>query len=139
MNHWTARRLLAAVPDHTLPAPLEAEVRRHAGRCRRCRRHLDELRATEALLARLPRALVPLEPRPSADARLAGLARWASPPVPTWGERIGVSAVGAAAAAALLAMVLTSTGVWPPVEIESRGVTLAAVLPETRLLPTGVR
>jgi anti-sigma factor RsiW len=139
VNHWTARRLLASVPDHTLPAPLEAEVRRHAARCRRCHHHLDELAASEALLAKLPSALVPLEPRPGADARLAGLARWAGPPVPTWGERLGVSAAGACAAAALLALVLTSTAAWPPVEPESRGVTLAAVLPETRLLPTGVR
>ena len=60
-------------------------------------------------------------------------------PPPTWAERIGVSALGAFAAAAMLAMVLSTAGWIPPLESPSRSVTLAAVMPEARLLPTGVR
>lgn len=139
MNHGEARRLLPAILDRTLPPPIEAGVREHVDACTRCGRHLAELEAVEALLLQLPSSLVPLEAAPGADARLANLARWSPEPPPTWAERIGVSALGAFAAAAMLAMVLSTAGWIPPLESPSRTVTLAAVLPEARLLPTGVR
>jgi anti-sigma factor RsiW len=75
--HWRARRLLAALPDATLPAHTEKRVRAHLARCWRCRAVLRDLEACEALLRRLPVALLPLAPHPAAERRLAGLARWA--------------------------------------------------------------
>jgi anti-sigma factor RsiW len=139
MNHWTARQLLPAILDHTIPAGLEAEVRDHVDGCGRCRRTLAEFEASEALLARLPAALVPVEPSAEAQERLASLARWVPDPRPEWQERIGVSAIGALAAAAMLLMVISVTG-WGPMVVErSTPVTLAVVLPDSNYLPTGWR
>jgi len=139
MNHWTARQLLPAILDHTIPAGLEAEVRGHVDGCGRCRRTLAEFEASEALLARLPTALVPVEPSSEAQERLASLARWSPDPRPEWQERIGVSALGALAAAAMLLMVISVTG-WGPMVVEhSTPVSLAAVLPDSNYLPTGWR
>jgi len=139
MNHWTARQLLPAILDHTIPAGLEAEVRGHVDGCGRCRRRLAEFEASEALLARLPAALVPVEPSAEAQERLASLARWVPDPRPEWQERIGVSALGALAAAAMLLMVISVTG-WGPMVVEhSTPVSLAAVLPDSNYLPTGWR
>ena len=143
MNHWTARQLLPTILDHTIPAALEAEVRNHVDGCGRCQRRLAEFEASEALLARLPAALVPLEPSAEAQERLASLARWSSdprPPRPEWQDHIGVSALGALAAAAMLAMVISVTGWGPMVTERSAPVTLAAaVLPDTNYFPTGWR
>ena len=75
MNHWTARQLLPAILDHTIPARLEAAVREHVDGCGRCQRTLAEFEASEALLAQLPAALVPIEPSAEAQERLASLAR----------------------------------------------------------------
>ena len=139
MNHWTARQLLPAILDHTIPAGLEAEVRGHVDGCGRCRRRLAEFEASEALLARLPAALVPVEPSAEAQERLASLARWVPDPRPEWQERIGVSALGALAAAAMLLMVISVTG-WGPMVVEhSTPVSLAAVVPDSNYLPTGWR
>ena len=139
MNHWTARQLLPAILDHTIPAGLEAEVRDHVDGCGRCRRTLAEFEASEALLARLPAALVPVEPSAEAQERLASLARWVPDPRPEWQERIGVSAIGALAAAAMLLMVISVTG-WGPMVVErSAPVALAAVFPDSNYLPTGWR
>jgi anti-sigma factor RsiW len=139
MNHWKARRLLPQILDGTLQPQVEAWVRGHLHDCRRCRNDLEELDATEALLAQLPLALVPFEYTATSDVRLERLARWAAEPPPTWSERLGVPALGAFAAAAMLAMLLSTAGVLPPMDPPSRSVTLAAVMPEARLLPTGVR
>jgi hypothetical protein len=100
---------------------------------------MEEFETTEALLAQLPLTLVPLENAAPSDTRLERLARWATEPPPTWSERLGASALGAAAAAAMLAMLLSTAGILPPIESPSRTVTLAAVMPEARLFPTGVR
>lgn len=79
MNHWQARGRVAALLDGTLPAATDQRVRTHVARCPRCRDVLRELEASEALLRRLPAALLPREPSPAAEARLAALARWAAP------------------------------------------------------------
>ena len=114
MNHREARGLLPAILDRTLPATLEARVREHLGGCARCMRDLGELEACEALLERLPRALVPREASSAADARLVALARWAGAPILGWRERLSLQAVGAFAAT--LALVLCfSAGRWQPV------------------------
>ena len=139
MNHWTARSLLPQVLDGALPPAVEARLCGHLQACQRCPDELDELRAIDALLAQLPTTLVPLVPTAAADARLEGLARWAADPPPGWSERLGVPALGAFAAAAMLAMLLSSADIMAPLDPPSRSVTLAAVMPEARLFPTGVR
>ena len=139
MNHWTARRLLPAILDHTIPAYLEAEVRSHVAGCGRCQRALAEFEESEALLARLPTALVPVELSAEAHARLASLARWTPDPRPEWQERIGVPALGALAAAAMLVMVISVTGWGPLVLKHSAPVTLATMVPDSQYLPTGWR
>ena len=139
MNHWTARQLLPAILDHTIPAGSEAEVRSHVTGCGRCQRTLAEFEASEALLARLPAALVPVEPSAEAHGRLASLARWNPDPKSEWQERIGVSALGALAAAAMLVMVISVTGWGPLVVKRSAPVSLAAVVPDVQYHPTGWR
>lgn len=139
MNHWTARRLLPTLLDHTLPPRLEAEVRGHARHCRRCLRVLDEFEASAALLARLPATLVPLEPSAASHERLASLARWAPVPRPEWREQLGLSALGAAAAAVMLVMAISLSGWGPVMETRSDPVMLAGVLPDSCYLPTGWR
>jgi anti-sigma factor RsiW len=139
MNHRTARQLLPAILDHTIPAGLEAAVREHVDGCGRCRRTLAEFEASEALLAQLPAALVPIEPSAEAHDRLASLARWSIHPRPEWQERIGVPALSALAAAAMLLMVISVTGWGPLVIKDSAPVTLAAVVPDSNYLPTGWR
>ena len=139
MNHRTARELLPAILDHTIPAAREAAVRQHVDGCGRCRRALAEFQASEALLARLPASLVPVEPSVAAQNRLAAFARWVPDPRPAWQERVGVSALGALAATAMLLMVITAPG-WGPVAVErSAPVALAAVLPDSHYHPTGWR
>jgi anti-sigma factor RsiW len=139
MNHWTARQLLPAILDHTIPSALEAAVRSHVDGCARCRRTLAEFEASEALLAQIPAALVPMEPSAEAHDRLASLARWTPEPRREWQERIGVSALGAVAAAAMLVMVLSVTGWGPMVVRHSTPVTVATLLPDSSYLPTGWR
>ncbi len=138
MRHGRARRLLPSVLDGNLPPRQEAAVRAHVDRCRRCRRGLAELRAAEALLARLPATLVPREASPQAEARLLGLARWATEPPLSWQDR-GLSALGAFAALLLFVGLVEFGSVPPAAEPTGEAVTIAAVLPDTRLFPTGVR
>jgi anti-sigma factor RsiW len=139
MNHWTARQLLPAILDHTISARLEAEVRDHVDACPRCRRVLAEFEASEALLARLPAALVPVDPSVEGYDRLTSLARWSVDPRPEWQQRIGVPALGALAAAATLLMVISVSG-WGPMDMgRSSPMTLATVLPDPTYLPTGWR
>ncbi len=129
MNHRKARRLLACLPDRTLPAPVEAAVRDHAGGCPVCRRELRELEAAEHLLRRLPAGLLPREATPAAERRLAGLARWARPAPSHWAERLGLQAAGALAGAALIALVITM-GDWEPVVKEHQTYqSFAALVP----------
>ena len=139
MNHFTARQLLPSILDHTIPAGLEAAVRDHADGCGRCQHALAEFEASEALLAQLPAALVPIEPSAEAHDRLASLARWSAAPKSEWQDRIGVSALGALAAAAMLLMVISATGWGPMVTERSAPVDLATMVPDSQYLPTGWR
>ena len=136
-SHRQSRQWLPALLDGTLAPASEQEVRAHVGACRRCSRRLEELVASEALLARLPAAFVPVEHSRASEARLRRLARWAPEPPLSWQER-GLSALGACAAAAMLAVVLFAGSLVPETP-RQHPITLAAVLPETRLLPTGLR
>lgn len=139
MRHRTARHLLPALLDQTLDPRSEAAVRMHAEICPHCRSVWLELVFAEELLAELPAALVPLEPSLVSDSRLEGLARWAADPAPRRVEPFGLSVLGAAAAAALCLWLLLP-GAWrPPARDSGTPVIRASVLPETRLLPTGLR
>ena len=80
MMHWRASRLLASLPDGTLPEETELEVRVHAASCARCRRRLREFELAEDLLRRMPAAIQPLEWSPSSYRRLASLASWSTEP-----------------------------------------------------------
>lgn len=140
MSHRWARRRLSALLDDALAPREEAELRVHLERCGRCRRELAELRAAEALLRRLPAALVPLDAGPIGTGRLALLARWASPAPRDPGWRRAGAGVLAAAAAALLAVLLAH----PPGTSESlearhgsmsHGVEVAARMPSSFLVP----
>lgn len=128
MRHGRARRLLPALPDQTLPTLLESEVRVHLQRCRACRRRLDELETSEALLRLLPASLVPRWSSPAAETRLAALARWsAAPAARDWPTILRVPALGALAAAATVA-VLLSLGSWETEVREPRNQVLYAAL-----------
>lgn len=141
MMHWRARRLLASLPDGTLPEDLERRVRAHVETCRRCRRELGEIRASEALLRRLPASLLPIERGAEARvarARLAALARWTDELAPdvSVAERLPVPVLGLASALALA--VLTATiGDWAPIVTAQGGgpVTIASAMPETVFVP----
>jgi hypothetical protein len=98
---------------------------------------MRELEATERLLRRLPRSVVPLEPSPASDARLAALARWAADPAPIWRERFGVSAVGAFAVAAVLALFLATSAWSPMVGNPSGAMALAGMMPDADYAPIG--
>ncbi len=139
MIHWKARRLLAQVLDGSLAAHLEAEVRQHAESCRACRGALAEFDVCESLLAQLPSSLVPLDQPEGRVDRLLGLSRWIVDPEPSLGERVGMSALGALAAAAVFAVVLTG-GSWNPAPEDAREpISLAGVvpIPDTELIPMG--
>jgi anti-sigma factor RsiW len=141
MKHRWAWRLIPALLEGTLAAPVEAAARAHVEKCPRCRRELDELAAVEALLARLPASLVPVEPTAGAHARLTGLARWAplrDPPL-AWRES-GLPAIGAVAAAAVFSLLVSTADYVPaPHGRFDAAITLAAVVPEARFIPTGPR
>ncbi len=141
MIHWKARRLLPQVLDGTLAAHVEGEVREHAEGCRSCTRILAEFETCELLLGQLPTSLVPAHAPAGLEDRLYALSRWVVVPEPTWTERLGMSALGAGAAAALFALVLTGQA-YAPADSAGPGqpITLAAVLPiaDVSLIPTGV-
>ena len=140
MIHWKARRLLPQILDGTLAAHVEAEVRKHADACRFCSRTLAEFEACERLLAELPTRLVPLEAPAGGEERLRALARWVVDPEPSWGERLGMSALGALAGLAMLAMVISGQ-TWAPASPVARPPILVAgvlPIPIVDLLPMGV-
>jgi anti-sigma factor RsiW len=128
VRHARARRLLAALPDGTLPARLEGEVRAHAEQCRICGRRVADFEASETLLRLLPVSLLPERSSAVAEARLVALARWSSvPPSPRWPAALGIPALGALAAAATVAVGL-SLGSWAPAAEERREQVLYASL-----------
>jgi anti-sigma factor RsiW len=117
MNHFRARRLLAALPDGTLPAQAQAKVSAHAAGCERCRRLLAEYESMNRLLRSLPAALVPPSPSPEAEGALDLLARWVGPARVPWFERLPIHPIGALATA--LALFLGVFLLTPPFEIQT--------------------
>ena len=117
MNHLRARRLLATLPDGTLPAETDTEVRAHAASCKRCQRLLAQYETMDRLLRSMPSGLVPPEASAEAEGALGLLARWAGPARSPWFERLPLHPIGAVATAALLlAGVFLLT---PPFETET--------------------
>ena len=114
MIHWKASKLLAQLPDDTLPPEIELEVRVHVVSCARCRSRLHEIQVSEDLLRRLPPSIVPLEPAPDAYVRLAALARWTDDEEITAdpeGWRLSFLSV---ASVVLLFCLAASAGFWAP-------------------------
>ena len=138
MNHFRARRLLPDLLDGVLPARTEAMVRAHASECPSCARALAEFEASEQLLGQLPISLLAVEDDELTTRRLESLARWAPDPIPTWRERLGMTAIGGFACAAFVMVMLSSAG-WLPVPEgqDQPPMTVAAVIPDSALMPMG--
>lgn len=119
MTHWRASRLLSALPDGLLADDVEASVRSHARRCRRCRKALREFELSEDLLRGIPQTLLPRDRSPVAESRLAALASWSNQPAVAVQDRMAFRAlVTTAVMAALLFMF--SVGPWSVVDNEAR-------------------
>ena len=106
MMHWRANRLLASLPDGTLPEETELEVRVHVASCASCRHQLHELEAAEDVLLRMPASIVPLEWSPNDYQRLVSLARWSNDPMPPDPERWRAPILSLAGVLAIFTMAL---------------------------------
>ena len=106
MFHWRATRLLAALPDHTLPDALALAVETHAANCARCQRKREDLDAAEHLLLAMPAHLLPLEWSPVTYRRLDSLAHWTRAPGQPEPGRWRAPALSLASALAILTMAL---------------------------------
>jgi hypothetical protein len=126
--HWRAKRLLAQLPDDTLPRATELEVRLHAASCARCRGKFHRIQLTEDLLRRIPPSLVPLASGPGAYLRLRALARWADDEEIRDPEGWRVSLLGVASAVLLLCLV-ASAGAWAPTVAEHAPPTIVLLSP----------
>jgi anti-sigma factor RsiW len=114
MIHLRARRLLAQLPDDTLPPRTQIEVRAHVASCARCRRRLYQIQLSEALVRRIPASIVPVAANRDAYVRLAALARWtddAEMKADPEGWRLSLVSV---ASFLLLVCVAASAGSWAP-------------------------
>jgi anti-sigma factor RsiW len=114
MMHWRAARLLAQLPDDSLPPAIEVEVRAHVASCARCRSRLHAIQLSEDLLRQIPPSILPIEPSRDAYARLAALARWTDDGeicADPQGWRLSAVSV---ASAVLLFCVAASAGSWAP-------------------------
>ena len=76
MMHWRASRLVASLPDDTLPPEIAMEVEVHVASCARCRQKLEEIEFAEELMRAMPSALLPRQWNPTSYQRLKSLARW---------------------------------------------------------------
>ncbi len=120
MNHFRAKRRLAGLLDGWLTAREEAGVRRHVAACRRCARHLWELRASEQLLRGLPHALAPRVWTPAGEAGLRAAAGLAPSFAVAVEDRMAMrAAVATALVVALFAVV--ASGPWNARAREPRG------------------
>jgi anti-sigma factor RsiW len=132
MRHFAARRRLAQLLDHTLPAAKERAVWAHVDECDECQERLGEYEACGLLLERLPAGLIPLSPTPAGEQRLVGLARWSPAAAVPRGEGPETAALALAAAALACVFALAgarSTWVPDPDSTASAGIHVAYVLP----------
>jgi len=141
IQHWRASRRLTDLMEGDLSAAERRRLLAHVARCGACSRRLQRLERSEALLARMPRLLFPLEPTAiqGAGGRLATLAQWGVRPVPR--SPYGPVPAASALAMAGLALVLSLTAhSWAPVVGDmGASTTVASVMPEASLYPLSLR
>jgi len=133
--HFTARRLLVALPDGTLGPKRESQVREHLSGCKRCQNRWSEIQIAESLLQRIPLSILPLETNPSSHGRLSRLARWSEEPALPEPERWRVPTLSVVALLACL-FVAVGFGRWSPIQAEtSQPVNLAYLPQDSQILP----
>ena len=115
MMHWRAHRLLASLPDDTLPAQVAMEVEVHVASCARCRRKLEEIEISEQLMQAMPGALLPREWDPNSYRRLHSLSRWSLEPEFPDPARWRAPALSLVSAFAILVIALM-VGRYSPIE-----------------------
>lgn len=140
--HIRASRTLPSLLDDALD-PVERErLEAHVAACRRCARRLDRLERSEALLARMPRGLFPLE----AVATVAPARRLVT--LSHWGERPDrqspygpLPAMSAVAVAALVLVLSVTAPEWGSVVVGDMGAstTVASVMPDSSFYPMTLR
>ena len=113
MIHWTARKLLAQLPDDSLLPATEIELRAHVASCAQCRNRLHEMQVSEDLLRRIPPSIIPIEAAPNAYVRLAALARWTEEGEIADPQGWRLSMLGVASVV-LLFCLAASAGSWAP-------------------------
>jgi anti-sigma factor RsiW len=130
MMHWRANRLLASLPDDTLPHRVALEVEVHAASCARCRRKLEELKLAEQLMHAMPTALLPREWDPNSYRRLSSLARWSQEPGSPEPGRWRAPALSLVSAFAILVIAIM-VGRYSPIEQSAEGpFTIAMTQPD---------
>jgi hypothetical protein len=122
MMHWKASRLLASLPDGTLPRNLELDVRDHVASCARCRQRLKGLELSERLFRGMPSSVSPLEWSPRSYRRLTVLARWSNEPEMPGPERWRIPILSLASALAIVTMAVMM-GRYSPVYEQMAGPT----------------
>jgi len=141
VRHWRTSRRLPDLLEPATPARERERLLAHVHRCRACTRRLERLERSEALLARMPRLLFPLEPaRAGAGAdRLATLALWREAPAARspYGP---APAAGALAMAGLVFVLSVTAHDWAPVVGDmGASTTVASVMPDASLYPLTFR
>jgi hypothetical protein len=140
IQHWRASRRLPDLLEGDLPAADRRRLLHHVARCGACTRRLERLERAEALLARMPRLLFPLEPAGAeAAGRLSTLAQWGVEPVPRspYGP---VPAVSALAMAGLVLVLSVTAHSWAPMVGDmGTSTTVASVMPDANLYPISFR
>lgn len=138
MNHWRAKRLLAALPDGSLAPEVEFQVRAHVDVCKGCARRLADFELAEELLGRIPISVAPLEFNPGAHRRLASLARWSEEPALPRPQRWTGPALSLAGIVATTLLALTIR-TWSPILADNTPVAMAMMPQNTVALPVGWR
>ena len=140
VEHWRRARRVPELLDETIAARERAGLEAHVRRCPRCARRLDRLERSEALLARMPHLLFPLEAAAGGpEGRLATLALWGVEP----SARSAYGAAPALSALALAGLVLVlslTAQEWAPLVGDmGASTTVASVLPDSSLYPLTFR
>lgn len=145
MRLWEHIRVSRRLPDLLEPdieTGRTARLEAHARHCRRCARKLDRMHRADALLARMPKVLFPLEPAAArvAGGRLATLAQWVEPAPERSPYGVLPAASALAMAALMLALSVTAPD-WGTVMVGdlSGSTTVASVMPDSSFYPMTLR
>ncbi len=147
LDLWEHVRIAGRVPDLLEPElnqGLASRLAAHVERCPRCARRLERLERAERMLARMPRALFPLEAA-AADAargRLSTLALWREPAPRPAAAGYGALPAASALAMAVLVLALSATAPeWGSVMVGDLGAstTVASVMPDAAYYPMTLR